>query len=199
MKDFPPGERLPQQNKFECQHWMDQNQAMIASPPFPKTAPDAEPLSRARRPAARSGRAACASGRPGGWTAATRSSGRAGRTACPQAAPAANPRRRSRISSGFNPPILQPTDPESDHRPRYHHPEEGKTYRYALRYRLFNPLFNNKAFAQPAVAAQFAIAGPDPVKKIDPKAIAWSGPVAIEPSTYVFVRKINPVFGPGVV
>lgn len=68
--------------------------------------------------------------------------------------------------------------------------EEGKTYRYAVSYKLYNPLFTAKAWAAPAVANALTIPGPNPLAP-GGDALAWSGTVQVEPSVYVFVTKIR--------
>ncbi|HWE02578.1 MAG TPA: hypothetical protein VG326_09230 [Tepidisphaeraceae bacterium] len=175
-----PADSAPLDEKFNFQHWMDQNQASIAHPPFLPTAPDVEPWLEpgAAPPAVGAGRGAGQPGasRPGGNPAAVGAE-----------PPAANPDGQP---GGFN-AILQPADPTIIvHDTTI---EEGKTYRYSVKYKLYNPLFNNRVFATPDIAAQFAISGPDPIAAKD--AVAWSGPAAIEPSTYVFATKINQFTG----
>ncbi|HWE96790.1 MAG TPA: hypothetical protein VG269_22710 [Tepidisphaeraceae bacterium] len=70
--------------------------------------------------------------------------------------------------------------------------EEGKTYRYAVQYKLINPLFgffnNGPAPADPKLMGVFSLSSP----AVDPKAaVAWAKPIAIEPRTKIFVTAIN--------
>lgn len=70
--------------------------------------------------------------------------------------------------------------------------EEGKTYRYAVQYKLINPLFgffnNGPAPADPKLMGVFSLSSPP----VDPKvAVAWAKPIAIEPRTKIFVTAIN--------
>jgi hypothetical protein len=180
LQQFPAAD-APLTEWFNYRHWMDQNQATIANPPFLKTAADAEPwlepgaVPPEMAPKIVPGQPAVP--RPPGNPAAV-------------GAPAANP--NGQPNGGFN-AIVQPVDPTIIvHDVTI---EEGKAYRYSVRYKLYNPLFNNKVFAVPAVAGQFAMSGPDPVKDNGPKPVAWSGPIAVEPSSYVFVTKINQFTG----
>lgn len=66
--------------------------------------------------------------------------------------------------------------------------QEGKTYRYAISYKLYNPLFQVSApMITPGLEKQFALDGPDPAK--DPA--AWSKPIAIEPHTHLYATTVN--------
>ncbi|MDB5354901.1 MAG: hypothetical protein JWN24_1354 [Phycisphaerales bacterium] len=74
--------------------------------------------------------------------------------------------------------------------------EEGKTYRYALTYKLVNPLFgyfngNPVPPAEPALMNTFALASPR-VDAMGEK--AWTKPVTIESNTRLWVSNIN-VYG----
>ncbi|MDB5302393.1 MAG: hypothetical protein JWO87_4056, partial [Phycisphaerales bacterium] len=73
--------------------------------------------------------------------------------------------------------------------------EQGKTYRYALSYKLVNPLFgffdNNAPPAAPNLMNTFALASP-PVEAKNEK--VWGKPVAVEPRTKLWVTNVN-VYG----
>lgn len=67
--------------------------------------------------------------------------------------------------------------------------EEGRTYRYAARYRLFNPLFQKAVYATKKVADQFAIISPDPA--VDLNGAGWTKPISVEPSEHVYVTRLS--------
>jgi hypothetical protein len=80
--------------------------------------------------------------------------------------------------------------------------QEGKTYRYAVRYKLYNPMFDKPALAIPDVAAKFDIDSPDPSDPkgfpkptppelpIDPEKL-WTEPVTVESLSRIFVQDIQ--------
>jgi hypothetical protein len=158
--------------KFQL--WMDKNQPTISQPSFLKTAADVEPWMP-----------------PGGAAPA----GAVGAPPAPApgvpaaVAPAANP-NAAQPNGGFNALAQIGNISIIAHDITI---EEGKSYRYAVRYKFYNPLFNKQVFAQAPIDSTFAISSPDPIQINNPK--AWSGPISAEPSSYVFVTKINPVTG----
>jgi hypothetical protein len=71
--------------------------------------------------------------------------------------------------------------------------KEGKVYRYAVRYRLFNPLYTKLALATKDVAEKFDYASPDPTDPKTPNVEQlWTAAVSPEPRAYIFVQKITP-------
>jgi hypothetical protein len=84
--------------------------------------------------------------------------------------------------------------------------QEGKTYRYAVRYKLLNPMFNKTLQAVKKVYEKFDIDSPNPLDQADLAKLAaelppitadslWTGDVSIEPTAHVFVAKIDAVKG----
>ncbi len=69
--------------------------------------------------------------------------------------------------------------------------QEGKTYRYAVRYKLYNPLFHSVGLATKEVSQRLFIAGVDPAADKDANSAVWSAPVTLDPSTYAFVTHVN--------
>ncbi|HZL35583.1 MAG TPA: hypothetical protein VFC78_09760 [Tepidisphaeraceae bacterium] len=66
--------------------------------------------------------------------------------------------------------------------------QEGKTYRYAFRYKLYNPVYQVSAqMIDPKIRDEFAISGPDPLK--DPQ--LWTKPVSIEQHTHLYATNIT--------
>jgi hypothetical protein len=60
--------------------------------------------------------------------------------------------------------------------------QDGKTYRYAIKYKLSNPVYDVNNIAAPALAQKFALVS-------EPS--AWSKEITIEPHTRLFVTNVN--------
>jgi hypothetical protein len=169
-----PVNQADQKDWFTYEAWAQKNQTLFTHPAFYKTAPDVP------APAITGG-------------------GQAGMLAPPAPVAPAVPGFINPAGGGlnqgngaFNPlnPALQPNFQIVANDATL---QEGKVYRYAVRYRLFNPLYTKLALATRDVAEKFDYASPDPT---DPKTPdveqLWTAAVTPEPRAYIFVQKITP-------
>jgi hypothetical protein len=60
--------------------------------------------------------------------------------------------------------------------------EPGKTYRYKVRYKLYNPIYKRPRVAPPELSAQYALVSVDS---------AWTKPVTMRPKVEFFLASIN--------
>lgn len=183
LEPYPPdaadGKPITTETWYKYMNWMQAppNQALILDPKFYPEPPDVSATKWTR---------------PGKPAAAQAGAGAGGPAAIPAQVPPV-------VNGGVAAPIVN-KDREIlvyDTTIR-----EGKTYRYALRYRLFNPVFDHKqSQAQPAnIHEIFDVRSyPDPTNEGEGKASEaeveklWTEEVTVEPTAKIFVTKANPV------
>src|SRR6185437_6128510 len=149
-----PANQKDQQDWFVYENWAQKNQDLLTQPPFYPTAPDAPKVNLSVSDA---GPAAAAPGAPATPPGPNNALGN------PVAGNAPNPGNPAPGGGPLNPALvagnLQLIINDDSLK-------EGKTYRYAVRYRLYNPFYTKPALATKEIAAKFDYASPDPT---DPK------------------------------